>query len=211
MNDTPFAAIHEAEVTWQADTPVSVLHDDPYFSLAGGAEETRHVFLSGNDLQRRFSALHPGDRFTVAETGFGTGLNFLETLALFDQCAPAGARLHFLSTELQPLSLADLKRAHRAWPEHGARCHQLQAQWPAATPGWHTLWFGRDRVTLTLLYGDTTDQLRLLDGRVDAWFLDGFSPSRNDSMWQPELYQQMARLSHAHTTAATYSAAGHVR
>ena len=44
-----------AVVTWRdRNIPVSTRFDDPYFSLAGGLAETRHVFLSGNDLPARF-------------------------------------------------------------------------------------------------------------------------------------------------------------
>ena len=42
-------------VIWHPEgPPVSELYDDPYFSLADGLAETRHVFLAGNDLPGRF-------------------------------------------------------------------------------------------------------------------------------------------------------------
>ena len=58
-----------AEIEWRdGGIPVSTMFDDPYFSLDNGMEETRHVFLEGNDLPARFT-----DGFHVAELGFGTG------------------------------------------------------------------------------------------------------------------------------------------
>lgn len=57
-------------------TPVSKQFNDVYFSNQNGLEETRYVFLNGNRLPQRF-ANHPRPLFIVAETGFGTGLNFL--------------------------------------------------------------------------------------------------------------------------------------
>ena len=37
-----------AELAWtETGVPVSTRFDDPYFSLSGGLEETRHVFLDG--------------------------------------------------------------------------------------------------------------------------------------------------------------------
>ena len=57
-------------------TPVSKQFDDVYFSNQDGLEETRYVFLHGNRLPQRF-ATHPRPLLVVAETGFGTGLNFL--------------------------------------------------------------------------------------------------------------------------------------
>ncbi len=42
------------DLDWRDDTiPVSRQFDDLYFSLAGGLEETRHVFLDGNGLPDR--------------------------------------------------------------------------------------------------------------------------------------------------------------
>jgi|TARA_B110000285_G_C15118609_1_gene615648 tRNA 5-methylaminomethyl-2-thiouridine biosynthesis bifunctional protein len=45
---------------------------------------------------------------------------------------------------------------------------------------------------------------------IDAWFLDGFSPEKNPSMWQPELCKIIAGLSSSKTTLTTYSAASQV-
>jgi tRNA U34 5-methylaminomethyl-2-thiouridine-forming methyltransferase MnmC len=66
-----------AKLEWRdTGVPVSVQFDDPYYSLDDGVAETQHVFLGGNDLPARFT-----DGFHIAELGFGTGLNFLVTLA----------------------------------------------------------------------------------------------------------------------------------
>ncbi|MCB1584564.1 MAG: FAD-dependent 5-carboxymethylaminomethyl-2-thiouridine(34) oxidoreductase MnmC, partial [Xanthomonadales bacterium] len=66
-------------------------------------------------------------------------------------------------------------------------------------------------ITLTLLLGDVVECFKQLYGKVDAWFLDGFAPSRNPEMWRAELFQQMARLSTKGTTFATFSAAAMVK
>ena len=69
------------DLDWrEGGIPVSQRFDDPYFSLAGGLAETRHVFLAGNDLPQR---LVPG--FHVAELGFGTGLNLLALAQIASQ------------------------------------------------------------------------------------------------------------------------------
>ncbi|MCP6588079.1 bifunctional tRNA (5-methylaminomethyl-2-thiouridine)(34)-methyltransferase MnmD/FAD-dependent 5-carboxymethylaminomethyl-2-thiouridine(34) oxidoreductase MnmC, partial [Klebsiella pneumoniae] len=70
-------AIQPANLEFNAEgTPVSRDFDDVYFSNDNGLEETRYVFLGGNRLDARFPA-HPHPLFVVAESGFGTGLNFL--------------------------------------------------------------------------------------------------------------------------------------
>ncbi|RJL00168.1 FAD-dependent oxidoreductase, partial [Paracoccus aestuarii] len=96
----------EPALDWrEGGVPVSRDFDDPYFSLAGGLEETRHVFLAGNDLPAR---LVPG--FHVAELGFGTGLN---ALALA-QVAQVPVRM--TSFEAFPMTVPQLARAHAAFP-----------------------------------------------------------------------------------------------
>ena len=87
----------------------------------------------------------------------------------------------------------------------------MLAQWTDPPPGWHRFVFGGGRVLLTLLAGDVRTILPRLDGRVDAWFLDGFAPARNPEMWQAGVFAEVARLSASRATCATYTVAGEVR
>lgn len=200
-----------AALDWQDGQPVSTTYQDVYFSVAGGLDETRHVFIKHNQLPERFAALPAAGSFCIAETGFGTGLNFLLTWQVFLQTAPADARLNFVSTEKHPLSAEDMQRALAMWPQLQAQSSQLLAQYDALAPGWHRFVLENGRIILTLLIGDALETLPQLHAQVDAWFLDGFSPSKNPEMWQPELFQQMARLGHHGTTFATFTCAGAVR
>jgi tRNA 5-methylaminomethyl-2-thiouridine biosynthesis bifunctional protein len=198
-------------IDWQEGQPVSRLFGDVYFSRDSGVEEARHVFLGGNDLRRRWTALTRGDRFVIGETGFGTGLNFACAWRLWDEVAPPGARLSYLSAERFPLPAADIARTLDLWPEL-ARCRAaLLAQWGDLAPGWHRFGFGGGRVVLTLVVGDVRDALPRVDAAADAWFLDGFAPARNPEMWQPDVLAEVARLSRPGATCATYSVAGEVR
>ena len=61
---------------------VSGRFGDLYFAAQDGLAETELVFLSGNDLPQR---MQNKTHFTVAETGFGTGLNFLAILQHWQQ------------------------------------------------------------------------------------------------------------------------------
>ncbi len=77
-------------------TPFSPLYDDIYHSAVGGLEQADHVFLRGNALPERWQ----GRRiFTVLETGFGMGINFLMTWAAWRADPSRSERLHFVSTE----------------------------------------------------------------------------------------------------------------
>ena len=97
------------DLTWRKHrTPASERFDDVYYTVESGLDETRHVFLDGTNLHDRFRA---GGQIVVAETGFGTGLNFLTTWQLWRQSAPPGAKLHYISVEGFPLSAPDLREA----------------------------------------------------------------------------------------------------
>ncbi|MCY1285204.1 tRNA 5-methylaminomethyl-2-thiouridine biosynthesis bifunctional protein MnmC [compost metagenome] len=201
-----------AQLDWDENgQPTSRVYGDVYFSRASGLEETRHVFLDGNRLPRRFAELPAGGRLCIGETGFGTGLNFLCAWALFEQLAPADARLHFVSVEKFPLALPDLQRALALWPELQPWADPLLEQYVGIHPGFQRLVFAGGRVVLTLLLDDVLDVLPELDARIDAWFLDGFSPAKNPEMWTDALFRQMARLSATGASLATFTSAGFVR
>jgi len=214
------APIEYAELSWnEQGTPVSRTFGDVYFSDANGLEETRHVFLGGNGLPDRF-AHHSRDLFITAETGFGTGLNFLTLWQAFERfCAEQPQarlqRLHFISCEKYPLSVNDLASAHQSWPELAAYARALREQWPAALPGCHRLLLAEGRVTLDLWFGDINQLIPTFDDslnhQVDAWFLDGFAPSKNPDMWTPALFACMAKMARPGGTLATFTSAGFVR
>ena len=183
----------QSGLDWRGSVPVSRRFDDPYFSLAGGLDETRHVFLAGNDLPAR---LIPG--FCVAETGFGTGLNLLALAQV------ATVPVRFTSFEAYPLTVAELARAHAAFPDLAALSAQLRAGW-----GGETLTVGQ--VTARIVAGDARETLPAWDGHADAWFLDGFSPARNPELWSDTLMAAVGAHTAPGGSFATYTAAGHVR
>ena len=183
---------------WRDESiPVSRQFDDPYFSLAGGLDETRHVFLTGNGLPGRIT-----DGFRIAELGFGTGLNLLAVLL-----AHRGpGHLHYTSFEAYPMPAPDIARALAAFPEVAEVAQPFLRQWKTGAmvlefPG----------LTATILLGDARETLPAWDGKADAWFLDGFSPAKNPELWSPDLMAEVAHHTAAGGTFATYTAAGHVR
>ena len=238
---TPPKVITPAKITWQNDdagnqVPVSGEFGDVYFSHADGLAESRHVFLAHNQLPERLANLADKQCFTVAELGFGTGLNFLATWQLWRQLRAQqlhlkNARLHFITTEKHPIPLTDLTQILILWaqraPELAEIVEQLLASYPPLIAGCHRLNFIDDNVTLDIWLGDAAHSLASLGALdtsdildnvsaikrpyVDAWFLDGFAPSCNETLWADTIFTQMQRLSHTGTTAATYSCAGIVK
>ncbi|MCL6271862.1 bifunctional tRNA (5-methylaminomethyl-2-thiouridine)(34)-methyltransferase MnmD/FAD-dependent 5-carboxymethylaminomethyl-2-thiouridine(34) oxidoreductase MnmC [Sansalvadorimonas sp. 2012CJ34-2] len=204
--------IGPAVLSWDENgQPISTEFDDVYFSKSSGLDETRYVFLQHNDLPERFTQLNACGFFTIAETGFGTGLNFLCAMQSFLENAPDQARLHFISVEKSPLTRRDLEQALTLWPELKHLADELINNYPGNIPGFHRRHFARGRVQLTLIVDDVVIALSTLDARVNAWFLDGFAPSKNPQMWQPELFQTMAEKSAANATYATFTVARIVR
>jgi tRNA 5-methylaminomethyl-2-thiouridine biosynthesis bifunctional protein len=166
------------------------------------------VFLAGNGLPARW---RERASFTVVETGFGLGLNFLVTCAAFLEDARAPARLHYVSAEKHPFAREDLAEALARYPQLAPLSRELLAAWPLPVPGFHRLHLARGRVTLTLLLGDAQELLPQLDARADAFYLDGFAPEKNPEMWSPAMTRELARLAAPGATLATWTVAGSVR
>jgi len=205
-----FIPIRTATLEWQGETPRSQIHQDSYFMPGCGYEESQAVFIVGNALSQRFSALQPGELFVIGETGFGTGLNLLLAARCFLDHAPAEAHLELFSAERYPLTAADLARALPDLPEladlHGA----LLQGYPPPVAGHHLIHLD-PRIRLVLMLGDATERWHQCRAEVDAWFLDGFAPARNPDMWTPELFSALAARSRPGTSFSTFTAAAAVR
>ena len=201
----------------QENTPVSDKFDDVYFSNQDGLAETHYVFLEGNQLWERWVNYQEA-YFVIAETGFGTGLNFFAVTSLFRefrQKYPDSPlkHLYFISFEKYPLPLDTLQQAHLAYPQFYNLAQQLQQHWLNPIQGCYRFHF--NETTLDLWFGDVAENLPQLgdymNDKIDAWFLDGFAPSKNPDMWNEQLYQQMFRFTKPQGTFATFTAASAVR
>lgn len=181
-------------------TPVSARFKDPYYATSDGAAEARHVFLRGNGLPER---AQPG--FSIAELGFGTGLNLMVTWAALTETRVAGP-VRFTSFEAFPMAPADMACALGRWPELAERAAPLIA---ALAGGATKVALGPLR--LHLILGDARETLPAWQEKADAWFLDGFSPARNPELWGPALMREVAAHTNAGGSFATYTAAGAVR
>ena len=214
--------LQQATVNWDAEgQPYAADFDDRYFSRTSGLSEPRHVFLHHNGLPERWTTPER-PLFTIGETGFGTGLNFLTVASLWLDQISSGT-LHFISAEKYPLSRSDLQQALSLWPTLSGLANTLIEQYPPPIPGIHRLYLANNRIVLTLLYGDANTMFASLPGSdhplfssrnnpvVDAWFLDGFAPVKNPQMWTDDLFQTLARLSAPGTTFSTFTAVGSVR
>ena len=187
--------------------PRSKQFDDVYFSAEDGLAETRHVFLDENGLPEAWNGK---ERFTIFETGFGTGLNFLAAWKLFEETAREYQTLRFVSVEKYPLSRAEIDIAIQHWDELDRFCERFILLYPDDPHGVFRVDLD-NRVLLEIHFGDVNDVMPSIEADVDAWFLDGFRPSSNPDMWSETVFENMARMSHAGSTFATFTSAGFVR
>lgn len=221
---SPFVPIVKADLEWHADLPFSKTFNDIYFSVDDALAESEHVFIATNRLLERWQAMTSGDHFTIAETGFGSGLNFLQTLRFWKKYHKPNTQLYYLSCELHPFALDDLKRCLNLWPELAEEAEALVKRYPILTPGFHQISFPDSQLELILMLGEASSCFEQLLSNgdpamekhcphpvVDAWYLDGFAPSKNSELWSKSLFQLIAALSRPGTSLATFTAAGTVR
>ena len=197
------------DLDWKPDgTPVAAAMDDVYYSAENGLEETRAVYLAACGLPERWSGR---ENFTVAELGFGTGLNLLALWQMWRTHRPSPtARLNFVSFEGFPMTATDAARALSRWPELAEFSKTLIARWPERARGVQQIAL-TDGLTFTLHIDDIASALPNSQFKADAWFLDGFSPAKNSAMWAPGIYPLLAERSAPGAKIGTFTVAGAVR
>lgn len=201
-----FDAAGDAAVQWRnGNVPFSPRFADTYFSDVDGRAETREVFLGGNGLPARWDR---GETFTIAELGFGTGLNFLETARHWLQCAPPGATLRFISFERFPMNHADIMKVLAVWPDLVPLALTYLVGWPGKGSSFSVT---RDGVSLEVRLGDARTLIEDAAFVADAWYLDGFSPAQNPELWDEDLLACVFSRTAPGGTFSTYTAAGWVR
>jgi len=210
--------------------PYNTQFDDIYFDINTGPAQSKNIYIEGNNIAKKL--LCSKTPFTIAETGFGSGLNFLLTLQAYQEIeaqlllqpknseeSPKLANLTFISVEKYPLTLEELKSALSVLPELARFSQQLIDKYPNGEASKFStqcqLSFLDGKVTLKLIFDDACKALSAIKasklGLVDVWYLDGFSPAKNPEMWSPALFEQIARLSKDQASLSTFTISGKVR
>jgi len=209
--------VKNASIKWlDTGEPYSTQFEDIYFSMDNGLEESEYVFLKHNQLPQRWAE---NKSFNIAELGFGSGLNFLATLNYWHRHQPRNSQLNYFSFEKYPFSQADFIKMKNLiksrWPQLLIGYQTLESLYPIKTSIQHLQFFGGS-MNLTIYFMDafsTLSDKHLIQGskNIDAWYLDGFDPCKNEQLWNQSVYQQIQFHSRANSTFSTYTAAGHVR
>ena len=220
-----FSLVKPAEIEWRNGLPFSLEFNDVYFSVHGAVEESSHVFIKGNQLEEDWDT-NDQNQFCIGELGFGSGLNFFNTadhwLRHFIEKGNKNQskHLHYIGIEKRPFSVTDFILASKLWPSLKKFSEQLLLNYPSPSYGRHQLYFKQWNLTLTLFYmplenaltdliKESRDQSKCL--KIDHWYLDGFSPSKNPSMWNNRITNAIALLSKPGTRLATYSVCKEVK
>jgi len=203
MNENDIHAL-----SWDdGDKPYSQRFGDHFYAQNDGRAETAHVFLAGNDLPQRWKS---HSHFHIAELGFGTGLNFLETWRQWCQHRNPGQHLDFTSFEAYPLDVTAVIRAISVWPD----LLELANIMAPRLPGLNHMpiaWKLDGQTTLTIVKAQALEGVGSWRKKAHAWYLDGFSPRCNRDMWSSQLMRQVCAHTHDTGTFATYTSAGWVR
>ena len=187
---------------------ISSEYDDIYYTGKDGLAETEYIFT-----QELPDFWKDKNEFVIAETGFGTGLNFLATWKLWLQCGKP-CTLHFYSVEKFPIAKKDLIEISKDWLNLVEISKEFLEEYPDSfdTTKVHCSWLG-GKIQLHLYLGDVkemaSDQNFLPD--VDYWFLDGFAPEKNPDMWSENLFEMMGKYSKPGTGFSTFTAVGFIR
>lgn len=215
--------IDSATVTWHDQVPFSETYNDCYRSRSGALEESLHTFVKPHNFSARWESQSV---FSLVELGFGLGINFLNTLALRqrwlrDNRIKSEQRsrsvFRYVAFEAHPVSKNDLKYLYEnVYRDEGPNLppdliERLLAQYPPSIAGWHTLAFPEAQTTLSLVFGQASQIRQTLEGTIDAWYLDGFSPRCNPDMWSESLIDSVSLFSSEQATLSSYSVSGSLR
>ena len=212
-------------LVWRNGQPYSERFDDIYYSPAveelatintagescSGEGEFQHVFFRQNNLAERWQQ----DRdFVIAELGLGSALNCLLTMREWLQFSESTGRsntLHYVAIEKYPLSPDAIHQLLANDLSLKPFLDELLSVYPPAVATTHIRRLFDGRVVIHFKFIDVAEALNSSTLRIDAWYLDGFSPAKNPDMWSSSLFEKIAANSHPGTTCSTYTAAGSVK
>ena len=187
--------------------------DDLYSSAKGAVAECNHVFIKGNNLSKRFENLGENSKFYIGEIGFGIGINFLTTCKSWLDHTKQNQVLEFYSFDKYLFRLSDFKTLNVSCPDLKEYISELERNYPRNIQGAQKISLFGGRIILNLIIGEidnTQEYIKLMD-KVDAWYFDGFSPSKNPDLWSIKLFKCIHKSCHENTTFSTYTSSGLVK
>ncbi|HMV42156.1 MAG TPA: bifunctional tRNA (5-methylaminomethyl-2-thiouridine)(34)-methyltransferase MnmD/FAD-dependent 5-carboxymethylaminomethyl-2-thiouridine(34) oxidoreductase MnmC, partial [Leptospiraceae bacterium] len=178
-----------------------------YWSNQGGPNEKEHVFLHGNNIVDRLSLKK---KFSIFEFGFGSGLNFF-ILRKQIRKMRITSRICYYSIEKYPLPVEIIQTILKKLDHSDFDQNDFISFYSKLSSGFNSIYFPAENLELVLIINDVIDILPTFHAKIDAWYLDGFSPSKNPEMWTKEIFSFIKRNSKQDATFSTYTTAKIVR
>lgn len=171
--------------------------DEPYHSIHGALQESKHVFIEQGLRQVSFSPVR------ILEIGFGTGLNLLLTL---EYSLEKGIEVYYHTVEKYPLSPVEYLKLnytgylHTASPDQFEKIHQ--APWDISFEiGNHFR-----------IYKEHADFRNMEPkGTFDLVYFDAFAPDKQPELWDAPIFRKVYELMVPGGILVTYTAKGSVR
>ncbi|MDB9783966.1 tRNA (5-methylaminomethyl-2-thiouridine)(34)-methyltransferase MnmD, partial [Gammaproteobacteria bacterium] len=201
------------EIDWIDGLPYSPSYDDRFFQ-ADAIKEIKDVFITPNNLEDRFKQ---SQKLSIGELGFGFGLNFFVTAMIWGQskCQSSTAVLNYVSIEEALPSKEEISKVLKNFPELHEIGKYFLSHYSPIHNDMQRIELPELNIRLTLIQNDAELALQNLLGfsnnLIDAWYLDGFDPAKNQAMWNSSVTQLVALLSSNQATFGTFTSAGFVK
>jgi tRNA 5-methylaminomethyl-2-thiouridine biosynthesis bifunctional protein len=200
------------EVVWIDSLPYSNPYQDRFFQDDAVAEIT-NIFIEPNQL---FARIKNDSPIHIGELGFGFGLNFLATAKFwFENNKNLNSHiLEYLAIDEALPTKAQILKIIDNFPELQEICNIFLQSYDPYHNDSHRIFFPSLKIRLTLIQNDVELALKNLLGlknnKINAWYLDGFDPRKNKSMWSNSVFQYIKFLSTKDATFGTFTSAGFV-
>ena len=200
------------EIIWKDSLPYSNVYQDRFFQDDAVSEIT-NIFIEPNQLLAR---IKNGSQIHIGELGFGFGLNFLVTAKFWLENKNLNSHiLEYLAIDEALPTKAQILKIVDNFPELQKICNIFLQSYDPFHNDSHRIFFPSLKIRLTLIQNDVELGLKNLLGfknnQISAWYLDGFDPSKNKSMWSNSVFQYMKFLSTKDATFGTFTSAGFVK
>ena len=208
----PFEEKHQ-EVAWKDSLPYSSAYQDRFFQDDAISEIT-NIFIEPNQLLER---IENGSRVHIGELGFGFGINFLVTAKFWleNNKNSDSLNLEYLAIDEALPTKAQILKIINNFPELKEVSNIFLNSYDPSHNDSQRIYFPSLKIRLTLIQNDVESGLKnllgLANNQIDAWYLDGFDPSKNKSMWSNSIFQYIKFLSANNATFGTFTSAGFVK
>lgn len=192
--------------------------DDRYFDVVNAIDEAQQIYFRNNDLiERIIMAKEAGTPFVIGETGFGAGRVVVSLMEFLKESGLKGVSIEYNSVELYPMSPERMLQILDGFRERvGAEIDTLVEAYRSidiTKAGWHSIMIRQSfgTIKLNLWIGEALEMVSALEKPCDVWFLDGYSPKKNPSIWREELLMAIGQKTKAGGSCSTFTVSVAVR